>query len=61
MNQTREEKRILSVKELADFLGVSPYSIYKMARERKIPGFKIGNKFRFDRESVLAALKKVSI
>ena len=53
-----EERKIVSVKELADFLGVSPYSIYKLAREKKVPAFKIGNKFRFDREAVLETLKK---
>jgi len=49
------------VKELAEFLGVSPYSIYKLAREKKIPAFKIGNKFRFDRDAVLETLKKQAV
>ncbi|MCM8768406.1 MAG: helix-turn-helix domain-containing protein [Candidatus Omnitrophica bacterium] len=59
--ETKETKPILSVKELARYLKVSPYSIYKLAREGKIPGFKVGNKLRFDLEAVLEALKKLGL
>lgn len=52
------EKEILSVEELAALLGVSRYSVYKLVGEKKIPGFRVGNKFRFSRTAVLQALEK---
>jgi len=49
---------VLSVEALAVLLGVSPYSVYKLANEKKIPGFRIGNKYRFIRSEVIGSLRR---
>ena len=44
--------QILTAKELADYLKLTEVTIYKYANEGKIPGFKIGNRWRFDEEQI---------
>ena len=46
------EKEILTIEEAAVFLQISRRSIYKLVKQGKIPGKKILNKWRFDRESL---------
>ncbi len=45
-------KEIMTVKEVAEFLGVHPMTIYKYVRQGKIPGFKIGADWRFNKMSI---------
>ncbi len=45
-------KQVMTVKEVAEFLGVHPMTIYKYARQGKIPGFKIGVDWRFNKRSI---------
>jgi excisionase family DNA binding protein len=44
---------LLTVRDVADLLGKSPFSIYRMAQQRKIPSLMIGGSRCFD-PSVLA-------
>ena len=46
--------RIVTVKELADILGVRPARIYRWSSEGRIPKLKIANCLRFDVDEVLA-------
>ncbi len=46
------EKEILTIGEAAEFLQLSKRSLYKLVRESKIPGKKILNKWRFEKESL---------
>ena len=46
------EKEVLTIKEAAEFLQLSNRSIYKLGREGEIPGKKILNRWRFERESL---------
>ena len=46
------ERNILTIKEVAKHLKLSERSIYKLAREGKIRGTKIRNKWRFDKRDV---------
>jgi excisionase family DNA binding protein len=48
------EKEIFTIEEAAKFLQLSRRSIYKLVRGSEIPGRKILNKWRFERD----ALKK---
>ena len=43
---------ILTTKELAAYLKLTEVTIYKYANEGKIPGFKIGSRWRFDKEKI---------
>jgi len=48
---------IVTAKELAQFLKLSKSSIYKLAFDGELPGFKIGDSWRFDLKEVFQLLK----
>ena len=50
-------RRLLSVKELADELGVSDDSIRRAYLNRKIPGYRICRMLRFDLTVVLQVIQ----
>jgi excisionase family DNA binding protein len=39
----------MDIRNAADYLGISPDSLYKYASENFIPAFKLGNRWRFKR------------
>lgn len=43
---------IMTIKEVANYLKMNEKTIYKLAKERKIPAFKIGGNWRFKREAI---------
>jgi len=43
---------MMTVEELADYLKMKIVTIYKHAQEGKLPGFKVGSKWRFKRETI---------
>ena len=46
------ERRTITVKEVAQYLGVHTDLIYKLVRENKIPHFRMHTKILFIKESV---------
>ena len=44
------EKEILTIEEAASFLQIGKKSLYRLVREGIIPGKKIMNKWRFEKE-----------
>jgi excisionase family DNA binding protein len=48
------EKEILTIDEAATLLQIGKRSLYKLAKEGMIPGKKILNKWRFEKESLKA-------
>jgi excisionase family DNA binding protein len=46
------QKEILTIEEAARLLQLSKRALYKLVREGEIPGKKILNKWRFERESL---------
>lgn len=56
-------EEILTAKELGHFLKLSESTIYKLASTGEIPGFKIGDSWRFDMEEIrkmIGGAKEVS-
>lgn len=49
---------VMTVEELADYLKMKVVTIYKHAQGGKIPGFKVGSKWRFKKETIDAWIKK---
>lgn len=47
---------ILTPKEVASYLKMSVLTVYKHAKQGTIPGFRIGNSWRFDKKRIDAAL-----
>lgn len=46
------EKEILTIEEAAEYLQIGKRSLYKLVKEGRIPGKKILNKWRFEKESL---------
>ncbi|MGA8497898.1 MAG: helix-turn-helix domain-containing protein [Xanthobacteraceae bacterium] len=44
----------MDIDELADYLRLSPSSIYKMLRDGRLPGYKVGKHWRFRRSAIKA-------
>ena len=49
--------QILTTKELAEYLKLTEVTIYKYATEGKIPGFKVGSRWRFDKDQIDELMK----
>ncbi len=43
-------KEILDVGAAADYLHITRATLYKLAKEKKIPGLKIGGQWRFSKD-----------
>ena len=53
-------EEILTIKEVADYLRVDRYTIYRLLANKKLPAFKVGNQWRFNRKMVDAWLMRNS-
>ena len=52
------KKALLSVEEVAEYLGVGPVTIYRWCREGRLPCLKIGKSWRIRREALEAFLRR---
>lgn len=52
MGVSRQGMKLLTIKEVARLLGVSPVTVHRYKREKGLPYIKIGNTLRFDWEDV---------
>ena len=48
----------MTAKELAGFLKLTEATIYKLVSSGKLPGFKIGDSWRFDMDEVMKVFRK---
>jgi excisionase family DNA binding protein len=48
---------IVTAKEVGQYLKLSESTIYKLASNGEIPGFKIGDSWRFDMEDILRLIR----
>ncbi len=51
-------ENIVTAKELAGFLKLTEATIYKLASSGELPGFKIGDSWRFDMDEVMKLFHK---
>jgi excisionase family DNA binding protein len=51
-------KDILTAEEVANYFRVHPYTVKRLARAGKLPGFKIGGQWRFDYKEIQKAQHK---
>lgn len=49
---------ILTIREVADFLKINEKTAYKLASAGKIPGFKVGGSWRFERQEIANWMKR---
>ena len=51
------EEKLMTVKEVAEYLRLDEHTIYRMARKGEIPAFKIAGQWRFKRDLIEKWLK----
>lgn len=51
---------IITIKELAEYLKIAEKTAYRFALEKKIPGFKVGNAWRFRKKEIDEWIEKQS-
>lgn len=49
---------IMTPKEVAQYLKMSVLTVYKHAKQGTIPGFRVGNSWRFDKKTIDDVLVK---
>lgn len=47
-----KQKKVMTIKEVADYLGVHASTVYKYAQSGTIPAFKIGSDWRFSQKHI---------
>ena len=45
-------KKLMNIKDVADYLGVHTSTVYKYAQQGKIPALKIGSDWRFTKKHI---------
>ena len=46
------QDRYLTVAELSEYLNIHPTTIYRLLREGRLPGFRIGDSWRFSLKAI---------
>jgi len=49
---------LLSLEQVAEYLNVNKFTVYRLLAQKELPAFKVGNQWRFKRELVDAWLTK---
>jgi len=47
MSKSDEAREVMNIRQTAEYLGISPDTLYKYVTEEKIPCFKLGNRWKF--------------
>lgn len=45
-----QRTQIMTLKEVAKYLGVHSMTVYRLLKEKKLPGFKVGGQWRTKKE-----------
>jgi excisionase family DNA binding protein len=51
-NTMASDDQIFTIKELSEHLRVHPTTIYRLLRQGRLPGFRVGSNWRFSREAI---------
>ncbi|HUO04184.1 MAG TPA: helix-turn-helix domain-containing protein [Candidatus Binataceae bacterium] len=52
LEMLKNDSRVLTVKELSDYLKVHPSTVYRQLKRGRLPAFKVGSDWRFNIESI---------
>jgi len=53
-------EQLLTIKEVAEYLNIDRFTVYRLLAQKKLPAFKVGNQWRFHRKMIVAWLRKNS-
>jgi excisionase family DNA binding protein len=54
------QENLLTTAQVAEYLKVDKFTVYRLVTQKNIPAFKVGNQWRFNREMIDAWLLKNS-
>jgi excisionase family DNA binding protein len=54
------QENLLTTAQVADYLKVDKFTVYRLVTQKNIPAFKVGNQWRFSRDMIDAWLLKNS-
>jgi excisionase family DNA binding protein len=54
------QENLLTTAQVAEYLKVDKFTVYRLVTQKNIPAFKVGNQWRFKREMIDAWLLKNS-
>jgi excisionase family DNA binding protein len=52
------QEELLTASQVARYLKVDKFTVYRLVAQKKLPAFKVGNQWRFNRKMVDAWLMK---
>jgi len=50
--KSNTQPSVLTVRELAGYLRIHQVTVYRLLREQKLPAFRVGSDWRFNREEI---------
>jgi excisionase family DNA binding protein len=53
-------EKLLTPEEVANYLNVDKFTVYRLLTQKQLPAFKVGNQWRFKRKMIEAWLRKNS-
>jgi excisionase family DNA binding protein len=56
----RRSSELLTIQEVARYLNVNRFTVYRLISQKKIPAFKVGRQWRFKQEMIDAWLAEHS-
>ncbi len=61
MKMTTKEEKLMTVKEVADYLRLDEHTVYRMARKGEIPAYKVARQWRFKKNALEKWLESQSL
>ena len=52
-----KKEEVLTAEEVAEYLRIHPYTVRRLVRAGKLPGFKVGGQWRFKKEEIDSLIK----
>jgi excisionase family DNA binding protein len=60
ISQDPMQENLLTTEQVAQYLKIDKFTVYRLVTQKKIPAFKVGNQWRFKRRLLEDWLKKNS-
>ncbi len=54
----RDNSQIMTVEEVAAYLKLSKITVYKLVKKGQLPGFRVGNSWRFRKDRILEIMSE---
>ena len=59
-NNTIMREQLMTLEQVAEYLNVDRFTVYRLLSQKQLPAFKVGNQWRFKRQLIEAWLRKNS-